>query len=162
VRIGRVGRAHGTEGGFAVSEPTDSDELLEPGQSVWLGEWATTVVWRKGTARRPLVKVEGLDDREKARALTGTEILAPRKSLGPLAPGEHLIDDLVGMRVTDEGKPIGRVANVIVLPSVEALEVERKGAEPLLVPLVRDAIRSIDVARAVIDVDSAFLGEDEG
>jgi ribosomal 30S subunit maturation factor RimM len=29
----------------------------------------------------------------------------------------------------------------------------------LLVPLVRDAIRSIDVERRVIDVDREFLGE---
>jgi ribosomal 30S subunit maturation factor RimM len=32
------------------------------------------------------------------------------------------------------------------------------GAGELLVPLVRDAIRSIDVERRVIDVDREFLG----
>jgi 16S rRNA processing protein RimM len=39
------------------------------------------------------------------------------------------------------------------------LEVERDGAPDLLVPLVRDAVRSVDVAARRIDVDSAFLGE---
>jgi 16S rRNA processing protein RimM len=43
---------------------------------------------------------------------------------------------------------------MVALPSCEALEVG-----DLLVPLVRDAIRSIDLRARVIDVDLAFLGE---
>jgi 16S rRNA processing protein RimM len=160
VRIGRVGRPHGTEGGFSVSEPTGRSELLEPGRSVWVGERATTVVWRKGTVRAPLVKLEGVDDREGARSLGGAEILAPREALGPIAPGEHLIDDLVGMEVVDGDRSIGRVLDVVVLPSVEALEVERPGSPSLLVPLVRDAVRSIDTVRSVVDIDYAFLREE--
>jgi ribosomal 30S subunit maturation factor RimM len=38
------------------------------------------------------------------------------------------------------------------------LEVEREG-EDLLVPLVADAVRSVDVEERRIDVDLAFLGE---
>jgi 16S rRNA processing protein RimM len=143
-----------------VSQPTQRSELLEPGRSVWLGERRTTVVWRKGTARAPLVKLEGVDDREGARSLGGTEILAPREAFSPLAPGEHLIDDLVGMEVVDGGRQIGRVVDVVVLPSVEALEVERPGSRSLLVPLVRDAVRSIDTMRSVIDIDYAFVHEE--
>ena len=49
---------------------------------------------------------------------------------------------------------------MLPLPSCEALEValRRTGGE-LLVPMVRDAIRSVDVAARRIDVDLAFLGE---
>ena len=46
---------------------------------------------------------------------------------------------------------------MIALPSCEALEVERDGVE-LLVPLVRDAIRSIDLEARRIDIDLGFLG----
>jgi len=45
------------------------------------------------------------------------------------------------------------------LPSCEVLEVDRPDGSELLVPLVRDAIRSIDVAARRIDVDLRFLGE---
>jgi 16S rRNA processing protein RimM len=37
------------------------------------------------------------------------------------------------------------------------LEVEREGGGELLVPLVRDAVRSVDVAARRIDVDLGFL-----
>ena len=47
------------------------------------------------------------------------------------------------------------MARMVALPSCEALEV---GAD-LLIPLVRDAIRSIDVEARRIDVDMGFLGE---
>jgi 16S rRNA processing protein RimM len=60
----------------------------------------------------------------------------------------------------DGERELGFVARLVPLPSCEALEVT--GAteeEPFLVPLVRDAVRSVDVAAKVIDVDVAFLGE---
>ncbi|MGZ4271252.1 MAG: hypothetical protein ACXVSX_18830, partial [Solirubrobacteraceae bacterium] len=57
---------------------------------------------------------------------------------------------------------VGRVTRLVALPSCEVLEVAREGAGDLLVPLVRDAVRSVDVRAAVIDVDLAFLGEERG
>ena len=45
------------------------------------------------------------------------------------------------------------------LPSVEILEVDRVDGSELLVPLVRDCIRSIDIEARRIDIDLEFLGE---
>jgi ribosomal 30S subunit maturation factor RimM len=39
------------------------------------------------------------------------------------------------------------------------LEVEREAASPLLVPLVRDAVRAVDIDGRRIDIDLRFLGE---
>jgi 16S rRNA processing protein RimM len=48
------------------------------------------------------------------------------------------------------------------LPSCEALEVlPEPGAEPLLVPMVKDAIRSVEIERERIEVDLEFLGLEE-
>jgi 16S rRNA processing protein RimM len=46
------------------------------------------------------------------------------------------------------------VGRMVALPSCEALEVGE-----LLIPMVRDAIRSIDVEARRIDVDMGFVGE---
>jgi 16S rRNA processing protein RimM len=49
---------------------------------------------------------------------------------------------------------------MVPLPSCEALEVVRADGGPdLLVPMVRDAIRSVDVAARRVDVDLGFVGE---
>ena len=45
------------------------------------------------------------------------------------------------------------VSRMVALPSCEALEVGE-----LLIPMVRDAIRSIDVPGRRIDVDMGFVG----
>ena len=56
--------------------------------------------------------------------------------------------------MVDGAREVGVVARMIALPSCEALEVG-----DLLIPLVRDAIRSIDLEARRIDVDLGFLGE---
>ena len=48
---------------------------------------------------------------------------------------------------------------MLALPSVEVLEVDRPDGGELLVPMVRDCVRSIDVAARRIDIDLGFLGE---
>jgi 16S rRNA processing protein RimM len=56
---------------------------------------------------------------------------------------------------------VGTVARLLALPSCEVLEVVRADhADPLLVPLVRDAVRSVDIEGRAIDIDLAFLGEE--
>ncbi len=68
--------------------------------------------------------------------------------------------DLEGCTVRDGERELGVVARLLALPSCEVLEVSRTGGAPdLLVPLVRDAVRDVDLDRRVIDVDLEFLGE---
>jgi ribosomal 30S subunit maturation factor RimM len=55
---------------------------------------------------------------------------------------------------------VGVVARLLALPSCEVLEVARHGGgAALLVPLVKDAVREVDLARRMIEIDLAFLGE---
>jgi ribosomal 30S subunit maturation factor RimM len=63
--------------------------------------------------------------------------------------------------VHDAGRPVGVVRNMLELPSCEVLEVTREdGNGDLLVPLVGDAVREVDVEGRSIDVDLRFLGEE--
>ena len=60
----------------------------------------------------------------------------------------------------DGGTEVGVVTRLLGLPSCEVLEVARvAGSGTLLVPLVKDAVRAVDVDRRLIDVDLRFLGE---
>ena len=64
------------------------------------------------------------------------------------------------MRCTTGIAKSGVVVRLLALPSCEVLEVGRSDDGPdLLVPLVRDAVRDVDLDRRVIDVDLRFLGE---
>ncbi len=102
-----------------------------------------------GTAERPIVRLSGCSSREDAEALGGADLLVP----AVLEEGEYWASDLVGCTVVDGSREVGVVTRMVALPSCEALEVG-----DLLIPMVRDAIRSIDIRAARIDVDMEFLG----
>ena len=152
-----MGRPHGTDGGFAVSEPTERVELLDPGRTVVLGDREMSVAVRRGTAERPIVVLEGVHDRAGAEALRGAEIAVPREAVDPLGEGEFLVDDLIGCRVVDGERPVGRVRDVLLLPSADALELELDGGDEVVVPLIGDAVRAVDTGARRIDVDMRFV-----
>jgi 16S rRNA processing protein RimM len=152
-----VGRPHGTGGAFTVSDATRRTALLDPGRHVTVGGRELAVVSRRGTAEHPIVELDGVAGRAAAEALRGEAIAVPRAALGILDEGEYLVDDLIGCAVVDGGRPVGHVRDVLLLPSADTLEVERPGEDPLLVPLVRDAVRAIDPRSRRIDVDTSFL-----
>jgi 16S rRNA processing protein RimM len=157
VVAGIVGRAHGLQGAFYVSGPRP--ELLVAGAAVTIGETVFEIVRRAGTEDRPILGLAGIEDRAGAEALRGLEVRVPRPAL---EEDEYWAEDLEGCIVRDGDVEVGVVEALLPYPSCELLEVRRSGAadaEPLLVPLVRDAVRSIDVEARVVDVDLAFLGE---
>ncbi|HEX2103885.1 MAG TPA: ribosome maturation factor RimM [Solirubrobacteraceae bacterium] len=153
---GRVGRPHGLDGSFHVTRGRAA--LLTERAAVRVGDRDTEIVRRAGTDQRPIVRLAGFDGRDAAEALRGTDLLVPRSAAPPLGEDEWWATDLVGCRVVDGERELGSVARLIALPSCEALEVAGAGPE-FLVPLVRDAVRSVDVAAKRIDVDLAFLGD---
>jgi 16S rRNA processing protein RimM len=157
-RVGIVGRPHGLDGSFYVGDPRAA--VLEVGATVTLGGLPRTIVRRAGTDRRPIVRLLGCEDRNDAEALRGEELHVEDAALPTLGPDEWWAEELEGARVCDGERELGVVRRLLVLPSCECLEVERgDGRGDLLVPLVHDAIRSVDIAHGRIDIDLRFLGE---
>ncbi|MBV9423470.1 MAG: 16S rRNA processing protein RimM [Solirubrobacterales bacterium] len=157
LRAGRVGRPHGLDGSFHVSQPNPG--LLTLGAHVTVGDRELRITRRAGTDARPILRLEGCEERSCAEAMTGVEILVARHEAPELGPDEWWADDLEGCTVHDQGQTVGVVRRLLQLPSCEVLEVAREdGAGELLVPLVSDAVRSIDVERGEIEIDLRFLG----
>jgi 16S rRNA processing protein RimM len=156
---GRVGRPHGLDGSFHVTRPRGA--LLALGTVVRIADGEAEIVRRAGTDERPILRLAGHDGREAAEALRGLDLLVHRGVAPPLGEDEWYAEDLEGCRVVDGSIEVGRVVRMLALPSCEALEVQRRDAADLLVPLVRDAVRSVDVTAGVVDIDLSFLGEGE-
>jgi 16S rRNA processing protein RimM len=157
---GRVGRPHGLDGSFHVTRPRPA--FLEIGAVVTVGGREAEVVRRAGTDARPILRLDFAVDRAAIELLRGEEIRVSRAAAPPLGEDEWWAEDLEGCAVADGARELGTVRRLLELPSCEVLEVERSDGGELLVPLVRDAIRSVDVETRRIDVDVRFLGEREG
>ncbi|MBA2349101.1 MAG: 16S rRNA processing protein RimM [Solirubrobacterales bacterium] len=154
---GRVGRPHGLDGSFHLTQ--GRPERLSDEHPVRIGERETSLERLAGTADRPIVRLALAHNREELAPLRGQELLVPRAAIPPLEEDEWYATDLEGLRVSDGERPVGVVRTLLALPSCEVLEVERDGDGDLLVPLVSDAVRSVDLEAGSIDIDLAFLGE---
>ena len=152
MEAGRVGRPHGLDGSFYVTRPMTG--LLGAGTALRVGDRPTEIERRAGTAAKPVVRLAGIGSRTEIEALRGEPLWAARADAPPLEEDEFWADDLVGLRVVDGDRKIGTVDKVLELPSCEVLEVG-----DLLIPLVNDAVRTVDLEAGVVDVDLEFLGE---
>jgi 16S rRNA processing protein RimM len=154
LEAGRVGRAHGRDGSFHVIAPRPRLPML--GKPNDAGE----IVRRAGTDEKPVVRLRGCDSREAVERLHGTVLRVAIADAPALDEGEYWAHQLEGLAVTDGERAIGIVREMRELPSVEVLEVVREDGGELLVPMVGDAIRAIDLQAGRIDVDLRFLGAD--
>ena len=119
-----------------------------------VGDRTTEVVRRSGTAAKPILRLDAFSSRTEIEAVRGEPLWVEREALPPLEEDEFWADDLVGLRVVDGDREIGVVERVRELPSCEVLEVGE-----LLIPLIDDAVRAVDLEAGVVDVDMEFLGE---
>jgi 16S rRNA processing protein RimM len=154
---GRVGRPHGLDGSFHVTRP--NAQLLRAADSVVVDDRELDITRRAGTDRRVILRLQGHEDRAALEALRGKDLLVPRTVAPELGSDEWWAEDLAGCTVHDGDREVGTVRRMFELPSCEVLEVERSGGADLLVPLVTDAVREVDLDRRTIDVDLRFLGE---
>ena len=139
----KIGKPHGLDGSFHVDAP------LEEGATVKIGEREFTVAERKGTDARPIIRLDGVDDREAAEELRGQTLTTGNWQLATgNESDEWLIEDLIGCEI--EG--IGKVTGVLEGLSCDVLEVG-----DTLIPLVTDAVTSVDIENKVIEVNREFL-----
>jgi len=154
--VGRVGRPHGLDGSFYVTRPRA--RLLSLGTEVTVSGRTAAIVRRAGTERRPIVRLDGVEDREAAEVLRGCELAVDASHAPKLEEGEWWAHELEGCAVIDGERLLGTVTSMLELPSCEALEVlPPDGGAPLLIPMVKDAIRAVEPAARRIEVDSGFL-----
>ncbi len=149
--VARVLGAKGLAGAVRIEPLTDHPERLAAGESVWLEDEVEPrrIVESSWGGRVPVLQLEGVSDRSTAEALAGRYLEAPPT---PLAPDAYYWHQLIGLSVSDEaGAELGEVVEVFRAGENEVYRIEGPGGE-LLVPALRDVVRSIDLegARMVV------------
>ena len=141
VTAGRVGKPHGRDGSFYVDGPQIE---FATGVKVRIGDREYEIDRRAGIDDRPIIHFAGVDDPSELRG----ELMLIE---GELDADEYLVADLVGCEVPG----LGYVERVLDAPSCPLLEV---GEDQLLIPLISDAVKKVDIERKIIEVDREFLG----
>ena len=162
--VGTIARAHGIRGQVIVNPETDfPEERFRPGATLFTKRGAdvkpislTTVRFQNG---RPVIGIDGVETMNDAEALAGLELRVPKEELKSLPDGMFYHHDLVGCQVvTGGGESVGSVAAVEGTLGGSRLVVAGATGE-ILIPLVADICRTIDVAgkRIVIEPPAGLL-----
>jgi len=99
-----------------------------------------------------LVRLEGVETREAAEALTGAAIEIERTQLPALGEREYYQSDLIGCRVTNvEGIELGVVSHFVAAPAHPVMAV--LGTRERLIPATAGHLRRVDLAARALVVD---------
>ena len=168
VNIGRIGAAVGLRGEVRVSLHTPDSDNLKEGKVLLLkhsgAEFSAKCLGvrrqsSKGAAVIPVIRLEGIADRDAAEALRGMEIYITADDLEKLPEGQHYVRDLIGYTVYDRssGREIGKLNDVIQNTAQNVLDIEStmEGDEgrQILVPAVDEFLKLIDDGRGVIELE---------
>lgn len=148
VAIGRVGKPHGLDGAFYVEQPSSDERWWKTGARFLAGSKPVEVVGARRAQGRPVVKLDRAVER-------GAQLEVERSALPPTDDDEFYVFQLVGLAVVEEtGRELGRVEDVTPGVANDILALDTG----VLLPMVEDCIRSVDVAAGRIVVAPGFAG----
>jgi 16S rRNA processing protein RimM len=160
--VGRCGAAHGVRGWIHVQSFTDPPEnLIE--YLPWFVRTAGGQTELRVVAHRPhrhgfVVRLDGVEDREAAERLRGSEIVIDERQLPPPDADEYYWKDLIGLRVVDTaGGVLGEVTGIMDTAGHDVLVVKppETDAAEMLIPFVGAIVLSVDLEAGRIVADWA-------
>jgi len=159
--VGRVSGHRGRAGELTVRVTGGDGEAWRGLRSVWVRRAEQTgtryeVEQSRGYRDRLVLKLRGVDDANTAAGLRGCEVLVEEAEAPALADGEFYAGTLLGMDVMlEDGTRIGEVLDVAATGGADLLVVRVSSdrdagetrAEPILIPMAGEIVRSIDAER---------------
>lgn len=163
IEIGVVTRPHGVRGELKVRLHNPASDALADPTSLWLesptGERIAPVARGRPDAAGAVIGVALAADRDAAEALRGARLMRDRSAIA-LEEDEYLCADLVGCRVRDGDRDLGRVVDVLSAGAADVLVI-RDGATERMIPLVDDWVVAIDTQARAIEVTGSAQFDDE-
>ncbi len=162
ILLGRISGVFGVRGEIKIESWTDPREAIfryQPWTLVRGGVSSLMAGVRGRNHGLALVaSIPGIDDRDLAQQLIGSEINIPRSALPPPKPGEYYWVDLEGLDVlTIDGVALGTVSHLFDTGANPVLVVQ--GDRERLVPFVQPQYVTevdFDARRIVVDWDPDF------
>ena len=139
---------------FSYTRPKENIFHYSPWLIGTRGVWQERALQESSVHGKGLIaRLDGVTDRETARAIMGSDIAVYRAQLPPLPEGEYYWCDLIGRKVVNlAGDELGEVTEIQETGANDVLIVEGRGRH--LIPVVMDrVIRDVDLAGGRILVD---------
>ena len=156
-RIGKVLNAHGVRGELKVEPLTDNPERYKILEQVYLEDRKKNytlydvefVRFHKGNV---LVKLAGIDDMDAAKLVKNQYLAINKSDRMPLEEGAYYIDDLIGLQVFEDDRPIGVLKDVLQPGANDVYVLDSSIYPELYIPALKSVILSVDLENKRMDV----------
>ena len=157
VILGRIVGLFGVRGWIKVYSYTEPREAVLDYRD-WLlgrdGDWQRVELAEgKRHGKAVIARLEGIDDRDAAAELIGSDIGVDRDALPEPEEGHYYWADLEGLSVRlEDGSELGAVERMLATGANDVMVVQ--GEQERLIPFVMDeVVLGVDLAAGRIDVD---------
>jgi 16S rRNA processing protein RimM len=151
--LGRIAGPFGTRGWVRIVSFTEPPEQILEFPRLRIGDGGELQIAEGHRHGRSVVaRLEGIDDRNAAAALSQSELWIERGELPALGEGEHYRADLIGFEVVNlEGVALGRVDRFLDMPANAVMVVV--GERERWLPVGKGQLLRVDRGRGLITVD---------
>jgi 16S rRNA processing protein RimM len=159
IAVGVIVKAFGIKGEVIVQPLTDAPGRFRSLQNVFLvpepvangtadGAPVTTGIAEVHVEPRGIrARFACAPDRTAAERLVGLIVMIPQEEAVQLPEGTFFVHQVIGFHAVDEqGAPLGTLKDVLRFPAHDVYVIAAPGEQDLLVPAVREFVRSIDSA----------------
>lgn len=149
LRVGQIVSTHGLKGQVKVMLLTDFEDRLAKGKRLKLKEDWVTVESVGHHKERLILKLSGIETIDQAKLLQWEYLSVLGDEEPEMDEDEFLVSDLEGMMVkTVDGVELGLVDEVAAYPAQDILVIGE-----LMIPLVKQFVKDIDLENEVITVE---------
>lgn len=150
LQIGEIVRPQGIRGEVKLRAMTEDMTRYARLETVFLkqnGQYVPCGV-KKGRSYDgfAFLQLEGVNDRDAAEALRGTEVYIDRAHAIKLGEDENFVCELIGLEAVDEnGEKIGKLRDVLKPNSVCDVYVFDTARGELMIPALKRVVRRVDL-----------------
>lgn len=158
LEAGKIVNTHGLRGEVKVVTWTDYPEDFEDIEYVYVkrktGDEKLHISSIKYQKNNLIIKFSEIKDINEAEKYKNQILYVEREMMGELPDGVYYIADLIGSSVIDEnGEEIGVIADVFNTGANDIYDVKREGKKNLLIPVIDDVVKEIDIENKVIRIE---------
>lgn len=168
--IGKIVNTQGLKGELRVIADTDFPaERFAKGKTVYVTANQPQAKQEQLTiiASRPhksfiLVTFAGLTDINLVEKYKGSELFVTEAEQQPLPEGQYYYHQIIGLHVIDEtGTDIGTIKEIMAPGANDVWVVKRAGKSDLLLPVIDQVVKSVDVDAGQVHIEMMAGLDDE-
>ncbi|MBQ6536910.1 MAG: 16S rRNA processing protein RimM [Firmicutes bacterium] len=162
VLVAVVAAPHGIDGALSAEVYSDNPRRFAAGAELTTASGEKLrIVSASPHKGRLLLRLAGIEDRNAAEKLRGLRLYVDESEIEPLPEGSWYWFQLLGLTVTEKGRTLGEIAEILPYTANDVYVVQRQNKKDLLIPALRQVVKQVDLEHKTMEVELPAGLEDE-